>query len=109
MIFKINSNFDNISDIFQQLQQYNTIFINNTLYVSSDKNISINKLKQIFGDNCFISPITIQSLQMETSAVQQWCKHEFIQQDILRYEQNNQKKLNEIMLFLDDVEKEVFC
>ena len=44
----------------------------------------------------------------ESSHIIEWAKREFVAADLIRYERENQKKLQKIMKQLDYVEQELF-
>ena len=108
MIAKIQSDFQNIENILEVFKQHHLLFANNTLYLSSDNEMSISDIKNVIGDNCYISFVTPESLRLEPFTIQQWCKDDFIKQDIIRYEQEQQEKLKDVMSRLDDVKKKIY-
>ena len=64
-------------------------------------------LRDIFKTSNILE-ITEHNLMLEPSHVIEWAKKEFVQEDVIRYEAENQEKLKQIMKQLDFVEKELF-
>ena len=46
-------------------------------------------------------------MKNENFYIQQWCKDEFLKEDKIRYEKENQEKLDQMMKFLDMLENEI--
>ena len=113
MIYKITSNFeDNLDNLFSTLSKdYYILYYNNFLYVSDIKvnNNSKENLKKKLkpNKNFYIIEITEKNLIYECNYVVNWCKKEFINYDLLKYEKEQQEKLKNIMIIIDEVEKKL--
>ena len=120
MIIKVIADFlnvDNFSDILEELNEnkYETLYKNDCLYVSNSNNIlketneEFNNLikRKINIENIFIKEITENNLSKEDSIVIDWCKNQFIKQDIIRYEDDNQQKIHTLLNMLDGIEAEL--
>lgn len=111
MILKINNDFTDLDSILEKIKSYNNVFYKDTLYIScfdgTSKNDFIKKIKRVLGSNIFITQINENNLKNESFYIQQWCKDEFLKEDKIRYEKENQEKLDRMMKFLDMLENEI--
>lgn len=105
MIFKIQSNFsNNLADIIEILsKKYEVMFYNNNLYASCLSEIStIVELKP--KKNFYITEINEINLEFEPKTVVDWCKNQFINIDLRKYEIEQQDRLSHLMSVLEKVE-----
>ena len=115
MVYKIQGNFndDNFSSITTSIGTYFKILYcgaNNSMYVSlldigNEKNAKI-LLKHFLQPNeeFVILPIDEYSLKRESREVQEWCRDELVRLDTLRYERDNQEKIQQMMKAMDLME-----
>lgn len=109
MIFKIIMDFDNLIGVIDKLQDKFDIFLlNNQMFIFAKKlkKYSVNSIKKIIkSDNAFVSIIDENNLIKESDKVISWCKDKFVENDLLRYEQENQEKIKQINIILDKFEE----
>ena len=80
------------------------------LYIASKRNTSITLsdfIKKYHYDDILVTEIDEDNLKFENDKVISWCKNEFVNQDIRRFEEKNQKMMKNYMCYLDDFEKEL--
>lgn len=109
MIYKITDSVEALISGASQLNQYNIFLVKGCLFVSDRNNVCdfYSKIKSIFS-NSNIVEITELNLIYESPHIIEWVKKEMIAADLIKYEQDNQEKLQQIMNQLDYVEKELF-
>ena len=109
MIYKIIDNSASIIEGMPELNKYNVYFIKGCLFVSDVNNTDnfYQNIKMVFPKSEIIK-ITEHNLLYEPMHVIDWAKHEFVRADIIQYEKDKQEKLNQIMLQLDYVDKDLF-
>ena len=109
MIFKIIMDFDNLIEIIDILKdKFDVFLLNNQMFIFAKnlKKYSVNSIKKIIkADNAFITIIDETNLRKESDKVISWCKDKFVENDLLRYEKENQKKIQEINTILDRFEE----
>ena len=109
MIFKIIMDFDNLIGIIDNLKDDFDIFLlNNQMFIFAKnlKEYNIDSIKRIIkSDNAFVSIIDENNLIKESDKVVSWCKDKFIENDLLKYEQENQEKIKQINVILDRFEE----
>lgn len=109
MICKIIDTSDILIDGIKHFEQYNTYFTKGCLFVSdrNDNDLFYKNINDFF-TNSQITIITENNLVYESSHIIEWAKKEFVNTDLIRYEKDNQQKLQNIMKQLDYVEQELF-
>ena len=75
------------------------------LDISNEKNALI-LLKHFLQPNeeFVILPVDEHTLKRESREVQEWCRDEFVRLDTLRYERDNQEKIQQMMKAMDLME-----
>lgn len=108
MIFKIIMDFDDLVGIIHKFQNsFDVLFVNGQMFIFAKrlKKYTINKIKTIIGnENAFVTIIDENNLRKESDKVISWCRDKFIENDLLRYEKDNQEKIKNMNIFLDDFE-----
>lgn len=111
MIAKLNICIHNIQKYINDLKdEYNIYYNLSNLYVASKSNTSITLsdfIKKYHYDDIVVTEINEDNLKFENDKVISWCKNEFVNQDIRRFEEKNQKMIKSYMSYLDDFEKEI--
>ena len=109
MIYKITDSAEVLSMGASRMNQYNIFLIKGCLFISDQNNTCdfYQNIKSVFSTSNIIE-ITEYNLIYEPHYVIEWVKKEMIASDLIKYEQDNQKKLQQIMHQLDCVEKELF-
>ena len=111
MIVKLNININNIQKYINDLKdEYNIYYNLSNLYIASKRNTSITLsdfIKKYHYDDILVTEIDEDNLKFENDKVISWCKNEFVNQDIRRFEEKNQKMMKSYMCYLDDFEKEL--
>ena len=109
MIYKIVDNPETLTKGISGLDNYNIYFVKGCLFVSDKNNTQdfYQNIKSIF-DKSEIYEINENNLAYEPSHIIEWSKKELVSADLIRYEKENQQKLQQIMQQLDNVEKELF-
>lgn len=112
MIFKVVSNFDDFACMEKELKKFNFMFLSGAMYISDPEQTSekrmLAKLRKIFPADSYIVRMDEIKLKLENYKVIEWCRNQFVAADEIKFEKENQKKLNQIMEILDNVEKELF-
>ena len=115
MVFKIQGNFndDNFCSITTNIGTYFKILYcgaNNSMYVSlldiSNEKNALILLKHFLQPNeeFIILPVDEHTLKRESREVQEWCRDELVRLDTLRYERDNQEKIQQVMKAMDLME-----
>jgi hypothetical protein len=109
MIYKITDSAEVLIAGASQLNQYNIFLVKGCLFISDKNNVDnfYQSIKSIFSDSN-ITEITECNLTYEPHHVIEWVKKEMVAADLIKYEHDNQEKLQQIMNQLDYVEKELF-
>ena len=111
MIAKLNICIHNIQKYINDLKdEYNIYYNLSNLYIASKRNTSITLsdfIKKYHYDDILVTEIDEDNLKFENDKVISWCKKEFVNQDIRRFEEKNQKMMKSYMCYLDDFEKEL--
>ena len=111
MIAKLNICIHNIQKYINDLKdEYNIYYNLSNLYIASKRNTSIKLsdfIKKYHYDDILVTEIDQDNLKFENDKVISWCKNEFVNQDIRRFEEKNQKMMKSYMCYLDDFEKEL--
>lgn len=109
MIYKIIDNSEAILKGIPELKTYNIYFVKGCLFVSDINNEDnfYQNLQSLFSQSEIIL-ITEYNLVYEPIHIIEWAKKELVQADLIKYEKDNQEKLEQIMRQLDYVEKELF-
>lgn len=111
MIFKLNINVNNIQKYIDDLKNdYNIYYCLNNLYASAKDvlNITLSDfIKKYKYQNIIVDEINENNLKYENSKVIDWCKNELVNYDVKKFEIEHQKQLNDYMIFLDDLSKEL--
>jgi hypothetical protein len=109
MIYKIVNSPDFLVQGVKKLQDYDIFFLKGCLFVSDKNNIQdfYQIIKQTF-EGSDITEITEYNLIYEPAHVIDWVKKEMVASDLIKYERDNQEKLQQIMNQLDYIEKELF-
>lgn len=109
MIFKIIMDFDDLVGIINKFQNsFDVLFANGQMFVFAKnlKKYTINRIKKILdNENAFVTIIDENNLRRESDKVISWCRDKFVENDLLRYEKENQEKIKNINNFLDDFEE----
>lgn len=113
MIYKIIGNFtnENFDRIIEKLSlKFKFIYCNNTLYASI-KNIDIIEegkefLHKIFkpAKDFFITEITEKSILKEDDVIIEWCKNNFVSLEKQKFEKEQQQKLKNTWIAMDNME-----
>ena len=64
-------------------------------------------IKKYKYQNIIVDEINENNLKYENSKVIDWCKNELVNYDVKKFEIEHQKQLNDYMIFLDDLSKEL--
>jgi len=112
MVLKITANFSDIQKIMESLKQFNFTFYNGSLYVSNVKCKSKkqfrNYIASMFTDGSYIQEIVYDNLKYESVKMQDWCRKQLVWSDLIKYEQDHQKQLQDAMKKLDKIEELIF-
>ena len=111
MIFKLNINVNNIQKYIDDLKNdYNIYYCLNNLYAYAKDILNITLydfIKKYKYQNIIVDEINENNLKYENSKVIDWCKNELVNYDVKKFEIEHQKQLNDYMIFLDDLSKEL--
>ena len=109
VIFKIIMDFDDLVGIVNKFQNsFDVIFVNGQMFIFAKnlKKYTVNKIKKILNnENAFITIIDENNLSRECDKVISWCRDKFVENDLLRYEKENQERIKQMNNFLDDFEE----
>ena len=111
MIIKIVGNDLTNDNNMSKITKYDYIYYKNTLYVTDNKltpSKLLDKIRQIFSDNCYCSEVTEDEVNMEPIQVKQWCYKIWNIQKKKEYLKEQQKQLRAIMNKLEELENEIF-
>ena len=111
MIAKLNICIHNIQKYINDLKdEYNIYYNLSNLYIASKRNTSITLsdfIKKYHYDDILVTEIDEDNLKFENDKVISWCKNELVNYDVKKFEIEHQKQLNDYMIFLDDLSKEL--
>lgn len=102
MIFKFNVEYANIEEIIEIFKnEYDILFLSQSFYVArkDDKKETSKDIRKKLNkyENLYIQELNEQNLQFENKNIQDWCRDHFVQQDLKRFEKEQQPKITEML------------
>ena len=112
MIFKIDMNYDDLIGVIDLFKDTYDILFCQYLYISERKNIKNNscekiKLKLKDYPNSYVIAIDEFNLASQPLQVQMWCRDKFVQQDFIKFEDNEQPMIYNMMEAVHQFDKEL--
>lgn len=111
MIYKIIMDFTNLDEVIKLLsKRFNLIFVDNAIYICDKKyaNTTISYIKKLLkNNNVFILKIDEKNLVNEPCSVVKWCRDNFVQRDLKKFEKEHQDDIKNFMKSLDVLEEEL--
>jgi len=107
MIFKLNIEYTDIEDVIDRLSEnFDILFNSQSFYISEKKSNTTDKkfIRKILSnyENLYIVEINENNLKYENVHVQCWCRDKFVSQDLQRYEEDNQDKIQNMLKIIED-------
>lgn len=102
MIFKFNVEYANIEEIIEIFKnEYDILFLFQSFYIArkDDKKETSKDIRKKLNkyENLYIQELNEQNLQFENKNIQDWCRDHFVQQDLKRFEKEQQPKITEML------------